>query len=82
MPKSFVRTFIVDPTDAVEQAELIARLKEAGYANLLDALLDVDVYTSTGRLNLSGLARKLGIRPSKAAAIVQAARQILESITT
>jgi hypothetical protein len=47
--------------DNIERQELIQKLRDAGFGELIDALLENerDVYTKKGRLNKSGACRVL-----------------------
>ena len=49
-------------TEVLEQQELIQKLIDKGYGELIDALLmnESKVYTKKGRLNKSGACRALG----------------------
>jgi hypothetical protein len=49
-------------TEVLEQQELIQKLIDNGYGELIDALLmnESKVYTKKGRLNKSGACRVLG----------------------
>jgi nucleoside-diphosphate-sugar epimerase len=49
-------------TELLEQQEVIEKLIEKGYGEMIDALLtnEASVYTKKGRLNKSGACRVLG----------------------
>lgn len=64
------------PLDQMELAEDIARF-EAIDPELLAALGDETCYTKKGRLKLSALARKLGIKDRFVAARLEAIRKEL-----
>ena len=51
-----------NPQDLLEQNELIHKLVESGFGELIEALLSNEnkVYTKKGRLNKSGACRVLG----------------------
>lgn len=51
-----------NPVKAIEMREIIQKLKENGYSELVECLLDneSDCYTKRGRLNKSATIRKLG----------------------
>lgn len=51
-----------NPVYAIEMREIIQKLKENGYTELVECLLDneSDCYTKRGRLNKSATIRKLG----------------------
>lgn len=48
----------------IERQELIQKLRDSGYGDIVDALLENDnkVYTKKGRLNKSGACRELGLK--------------------
>lgn len=48
--------------EAIERSELIEKLRQHGYGDLIDALLanESQAYTKKGRLNKSGACRVLG----------------------
>jgi len=52
---------IADFFEDIERQELIQKLRDAGYGELVDALLENEreVYTKKGRLNKSGACRVL-----------------------
>lgn len=51
-----------NPVRSIEMREIIQKLKENGYSELVECLLDneSDCYTKRGRLNKSATIRKLG----------------------
>ena len=51
-----------NPVKSIEMREIIQKLKENGYSELVECLLDneSDCYTKRGRLNKSATIRKLG----------------------
>jgi hypothetical protein len=51
-------------TDHIERQELIKKLIDNGYEDIVNALLDDEkkVYTKKGRLNKSGACRKLKLK--------------------
>lgn len=57
----------INPVYAIETQEVIQKLKEAGYSELVDCLLDneKDCYTKKGRLNKSSTCRKLNWKGKK-----------------
>lgn len=57
----------VNPTNAIEMQEVIQKLKNAGYGELVDCLLDneKDCYTKKGRLNKSSTCRRLNWKSKK-----------------
>ena len=68
-------------TDLLERAELIDKLKNNGYGELVEALLENDnkVYTKKGRLNKSGACRVLGWKTKQLEDALEACREILAS---
>lgn len=54
-----------NPFDQIESQELIQKLIDNGYGNIVDAFLlnDAKVYTKKGRLNKSGACRVLDCKP-------------------
>lgn len=55
------------PANAIEMQEVISKLRDAGYGELIDCLLDneKDCYTKKGRLNKSSTCRKLNWKSKK-----------------
>jgi hypothetical protein len=53
--------------DLLERGELIQKLVDSGYSELVEALLGNEnkVYTKKGRLNKSGACRVLGWKPKQ-----------------
>ena len=70
--------------DTLERQEVIQklrkRLKDLGYGNLIDVLLENDekVYTKKGRLNKSGACRASGWKTKQLEDALIACRQILK----
>lgn len=52
-------------TELLEREELIQKLKDKGYAELVDVLLMDDSYTKKGRLNKSAVCRILNWKPKQ-----------------
>jgi hypothetical protein len=52
-------------TELLERQELIQKLIDKGYGELIDVLLMDDSYTKKGRLNKSAVCRKLGWKPKQ-----------------
>lgn len=67
--------------DLLEKQELIQKLIDKGYGNLIDALLlnNQEVYTKRGRLNKSGACRVLGWKPKELEDALQACKEILQN---
>jgi hypothetical protein len=70
-----------NPVQALEMLEVINKLREAGYSELVDCLLDneKDCYTKKGRLNKSSTCRKLNWKGKKLEDALQHMREILKS---
>jgi hypothetical protein len=51
-------------TDLIERQEIIQKLRDNGYGEIVDALVENEskVYTKKGRLNKSGACRELGLK--------------------
>lgn len=65
--------------DLVERQELIQKLVDSGYDQLVEALLGNEnkVYTKKGRLNKSGACRVLGWKPKQLEDALKECRRIL-----
>jgi hypothetical protein len=72
MPKSAI--------EVLEQQELIQKLIDQGYGELVDALLsnESQVYTKKGRLNKSGACRVLKWKTKQLEDALEACREILK----
>lgn len=66
--------------EVLEQQELIQKLVDAGYGELVDALLmnENKAYTKKGRLNKCGACRILSWKTKQLEDALEACRQILE----
>ncbi|MEN6292598.1 MAG: hypothetical protein ABFD50_16035 [Smithella sp.] len=71
----------INPVYSIETQEVIQKLKEAGYSEIVDCLLDneKDCYTKKGRLNKSSTCRKLNWKGKKLEDALQQMRIILAS---
>lgn len=58
---------IANPNNAIEMQEVMQKIRDAGYGDLLDCLMDheKECYTKKGRLNKSSTCRILGWKPKK-----------------
>jgi hypothetical protein len=67
--------------EILERDELIQKLIERGYGELVEALLDNEnrVYTKKGRLNKSGACRVLGWKTKQLEDALEECRDILKS---
>ncbi len=68
-------------TEIIERQELIQKLVDQGYGELIEALLmnETKVYTKKGRLNKSGACRVLGWKTKELEEALDACREILQS---
>ncbi len=66
--------------DQLENQELIQKLIDKGYGNLVDAFLlnDSKVYTKKGRLNKSGACRVLKCKPKDLEDAIKACQELLQ----
>jgi hypothetical protein len=66
--------------DVIEREELISKLKEKGYGDLISILLDNEqkVYTKKGRLNKSGACRILDWKPKQLEDALEECKKILQ----
>jgi pyridoxal/pyridoxine/pyridoxamine kinase len=66
--------------ELLERQELLQKLTEAGYGDLIEALLlnENKVYTKKGRLNKSGACRVLGWKTKQLEDALEACREILK----
>lgn len=69
----------INPVYSIETQEVIQKLKESGYSEIVDCLLDneKDCYTKKGRLNKSSTCRKLNWKGKKLEDALQQMRIIL-----
>jgi nucleoside-diphosphate-sugar epimerase len=69
-----------DLIEQIEKQELLQKLIDKGYGNLIDALLgnEREVYTKKGRLNKSGACRVLGWKPKELDEALAQCREILK----
>ncbi len=67
-------------TEVLEQQEQIQKLIEAGYGELIDALLSNEskVYTKKGRLNKCGACRVLGWKTKQLEDALEACKDVLK----
>ncbi len=70
---------MMNPSQLLETQEVIAKLRDAGFSDLVDCLLDneKDCYTKKGRLNKSSTCRKLNWKGKKLEDNLMAMREIL-----
>ena len=66
--------------EVLEQQELIQKLVDQGYGELIDALLmnEAKVYTKKGRLNKSGACRVLGWKTKQLEDALEACKELIK----
>lgn len=67
-----------NPANVVEARDALHHLVANGFRPLLQALNQPQVYTSGGRVNLTAVARELGVTPQRASKLLAVAREALE----
>jgi len=69
-------------TEVLEQQELIQKLIDRGYGELIDALLmnESKVYTKKGRLNKSGTCRVLGWKTKQLEDAIEECRELFPDL--
>jgi len=72
---------IIIPNTSIEMQEVIQKIRNAGYGDLIDCLLDYEkeCYTKKGRLNKSSTCRKLGWKPKKLEDALLCMKELLKS---
>lgn len=70
----------IDPLCSIETQELIQKLIDHGYGDLVECLLSEEsvVYTKKGRLNKSSTCRKMGWKNKQLEDALMAMRECLE----
>ena len=70
---------VSNPVYAIEMQEIIQKLKDNGFADLVTCLLDNenDCYTKRGRLNKSATSRKMGWKSKQLEDALEGMREIL-----
>jgi len=70
---------MISATESVEIQELLQKLSDAGYNNLIDAFLSNEnkVYTKKGRLNQSGACRVLGCKPKELRELLDKCKEVI-----
>ena len=65
--------------EVLEKQEMIQKLIDKGYGNLVDALLlnENKVYTKKGRLNKSGACRLLNCKPKELEEMMEKCKEVL-----
>ena len=69
----------IDPVRSLEMQEIIEKLKEHGYEDLVECLMDneADCYTKKGRLNKSATTRKMGWKSKQLEDALAGMRELL-----
>lgn len=69
-----------NPAHLLEMSEIIEKLKEHGYSELVECLLDheSDCYTKKGRLNKSATTRKMGWKSKQLEDALREMRELLK----
>lgn len=67
--------------ELLERQELIQKLRDNGYGEAIDILLENEnkVYTKKGRLNKSGACRELGIKTKQLEDMLEEMKELLAS---
>lgn len=70
-----------NPISHIEMQEIIDKLKDSGYKDYVECLIenDNDCYTKKGRLNKSGACRKMGIKNKQLEDALVEMREILKN---
>ena len=73
------KSSVINPVHAIEMQEIIEKLRNNGYGELVECLLDNDndCYTKRGRLNKSATIRKLGWKSKQLEDALEGMRVIL-----
>lgn len=68
------------PVHAIEMDEIIQKLKEHGFTEIVECLLDheIDCYTKKGRLNKSATTRKMGWKSKQLEDALKGMRELLQ----
>lgn len=68
-----------NPLELLEREEIIAKLQNAGYGDLIEILLSNEskVYTKKGRLNKSGACRVLGWKSKQLEDALEMCKELL-----
>jgi endo-1,4-beta-mannosidase len=70
-----------NPTNALEIQEILQKIRDAGYADLIECLLDneKECYTKKGRLNKSSTCRRLNWKGKQLEDALQHLRELLKN---
>lgn len=69
-----------NPTSGIEMQEIIEKLKENGFSDIVECLIDNenDCYTKKARLNKSGTCRKMGWKNKQLEDALSEMRELLK----
>ena len=70
----------IHPVNPIEMQEVLKKLRDAGYGELVDCLLDneKDCYTKKGRLNKSSTCRRLNWKSKKLEDALKCMRDLIK----
>ena len=76
----YMNTPSITPAQSLEMQEIVSKLKEKGFSELVECLLenDNDCYTKKGRLNKSATTRKLGWKSKQLEDALKTMREVLK----
>jgi hypothetical protein len=71
----------INPTNLIETQEVMQKLRENGYSDIIDCLIDneKECYTKKGRLNKSSTCRKLSWKGKKLEDCLKEMRILLQN---
>jgi len=71
----------VNPVNSIEQQEVIQKLRDNGYSEIVDCLLEneKECYTKKGRLNKSSTCRKLDWKSKKLEDALKMMKELLKN---
>ena len=74
------KTSVINPVFSIEMQEIIQKLRDNGYGQLLDCLFDEgDCWTKKGRLNKSATTRKLEWKSKQLEDALQGMKELLKN---
>ena len=70
-----------NPINAIEMQEIMDKLRDAGFSEVVDCLLEYekDCYTKKGRLNKSSTCRKLNWKSKKLEDAIEQMKELLKN---
>lgn len=74
------KTINANPVFTLEIQEVVSKLKENGYGNIIECLMDneAECYTKKGRLNKSATCRKTGLKTKELEDMLRNMRDLLK----